>query len=279
MTELRLGPDAARYWLAGQGKPVARPFHLRWLLPSVCGNDPRRWWAVWAVSWPLLAGGVFVLADLGWQRSLLAAVLCVGLPGVWGPAVVRPVGVDLPAMAVAVWAAVCASHGVWWAAMLLALVAGAVKESAPLWAALWAWSWVPLLGFGWVLFAAVVIRPEIDEVTARADLREIHDHPIRSALRYRRALDQQNLPWWRNGWIMVAPWGVCLAALYAPTWQTAAVLAVAHAQLLVATDTARLLHTAAGPAVAVAAASVIPVPWLAVAAVAHWFWLTRTEAM
>lgn len=277
---MRLGPDAARYWIAAQGKPVARPFHLRWLLPQLCKNDLRRWWVVWAVSWPVLFASVWWLASgLGWQRALFAAVLTVALPGVWGPAVVRPVGVDLPAMALAALAAAGAVHGLWWVVLPAVYVAASIKETAPVWAALWAWNVYPLVGLIAPLFIAMSFRPAIDEVTARPELREIHDYPIRSAVKYRTALDQPNMPWWRNGWVMVAPWGVCLAGLYRPGWPLLVVLAVAHMQLLVATDTARLLHTAAGPALAVAAATVIPVEWMLIAGVLHVFWFARTDAM
>lgn len=278
MTAVRLGPDAQRYWRAAGGDPVARPFHLRWLLPEVCGQNVRRWWFVWGLSWLVLAVSVFWLAfPLGWQKAAVAACLAVGLPGVWGPTVVRPVGVDLPAMALGALAAAMVVHGLIWPAIVVVIVAAQIKESSPVWAALWAWHPVLLVGLVFVAFNMVVIRPGMDPVTEK--LRDIHDHPVRSALAYRKAVDQPNWPWWRNAWVMVAPWGVCLAALYRPSWQTVTVLAVAHLQLFVATDTARLLHTAAGPALAVAAASVIPAPWLLLAAVAHVFWWQRTDVM
>lgn len=275
-----MGPDAARYWLAGAGCDVAKPFHLRWLIPSVCKNSIRRWWFVWAMSWPVLAGAMTWLAwDLGWERAVFAAALTVGLPGVWGPKVVRPVGVDLPAMALGALAAALLVHGHIWPAIAVVMVAAQVKESSPVWAALWAWHPILLVGLVFVAFNAVVIRPGMDEVTAKPNLREIHDHPLRTGLTYRNVLSSPNWPWWRNWWVLAAPWGVCLAALYRPTWQTVTVLAVAHLQLLVATDTARLLHTAAGPAVAIAAATVVPVPWLLVAAVVHVLWMRPTEVM
>ena len=70
------GPDAARYWLAGQGVRVAKPFNLRWLLPALCGADIKLWWGVWGLSWPLLASGAFWWA-LGtgatWQVAAAAA--------------------------------------------------------------------------------------------------------------------------------------------------------------------------------------------------------------
>jgi hypothetical protein len=76
---------------------------------------------------------------------------------------------------------------------------------------------------------------------------------------------------------MVAPWGVCLAALYAPTWQLVAVLVVAYAQLLVATDTVRIYTVAAAPVMAVAAAQTIPTSWLLFAVIFHVVWWRRPE--
>lgn len=273
MTPIVLGPDASRYWLAAQGESVARPFHLRWLLPLACGTDPRRWWLVWGLSWPSVAGGVAVLTSHRGATGLqciAAAVFAVALSGMWGPKVVRPVGVDLPALALGVWSAVAATAGLWWLAVPLALVAASVKESAPVWAALLAWHPLLLLGLAAVAVRALIARPVLDEVTARPDLRRIHEQPVRTALVARS---------WRDAWLMVAPWGMTLAALYRPSWQVLAVLAVAHLQLLVATDTVRLLHTAAGPTMAIAAALTIPPQWLPLALVAHVFWWRKPEVV
>lgn len=263
-----LGPDAARYWIAGGGADVARPFHLRWLLPKVCGQSMRRWWTVWALSWPIAAGGMFVLAqswDLDWHRSLLAVVLCLGLAGVWGPAVVRPIGVDLPALALGVCAAAAVRGGWWPVGIALALIAGSIKESAPVFVALWAWHPLGLIGLIAPAIRHITRRPQIDPVTEMQPMREIHDHPLRTGLKARP---------WRSARIMVAPWAVCLAALYHPSYIVLAALVVAYAQLFVATDTVRLVHTAAAPIVAIAAAAVIPDGWLIAAGVVHlvWWW-------
>lgn len=269
---MRLGPDSARYWLAGDGVPVARPFYLRWLLPWVCRNVERRWWAVWGCSWVLLWAGTFWFATrhLPVLGAVTAATITVGFAGTWGPQVVRPVGVDLPAMALAVVAAAAAQEGLWWAAVPAVFVAATVKESAPVWAALWAWHPILLVGLAAPLVRSVLARPALDEVTAKPVLREIHDHPVRTALRARR---------WRDGWVMAAPWGVGLAALLNPSPQLVVAVVVAHLQLLVATDTVRLLHTAVGPLVAVAAVQVIPPQWWPVAVVAHVFWFRTPEVI
>ena len=47
----RFGPDATRYRLAAVGVPVPRPFHIRWLLPKVLGDELPAWRFVWLTSW------------------------------------------------------------------------------------------------------------------------------------------------------------------------------------------------------------------------------------
>lgn len=268
-----VGPDAARYLLAGRGERVARPFHLRWAAPWLCRDDLRRWWALWAVSWPAMAGGMVTWAlasELELWRALAAAGLLLGLPGVLGPPVARPVGVDLPALALGVWAVAFLELGWWPAAVAAVLAAGCVKETASVFAALWAWHPLLLVGLVAPAVRAMCARPAIDQVTALTHLRAVHDHPVRTALAARRGR-------WRDAWLMVAPWGVCLAALVDVDVRLAAVLVVAHLQLLVATDTVRLVHTAAGPPLALTAATVLPTEWLVLAVVVHIAWWRQPE--
>lgn len=269
MADIRLGPDSSRYILAGRGVAVARPFNLRWLLPTVCGNSAKRWWLAWGLSWPIAAAGMvwwsFELNLTVWQ-GLTAAVLVLSLAGVWAPHVCRPVSVDLPAMAVSIVAVAALEAGWWPLAVALVLVAASIKETSPVFAALWAWNPILLAG----LLVPVVVsfwrRPALDEVTAQPVLKRVHDHPVRSAWEHHAGK-------WRDP-RMVVQWGPCLAALYRPTWQVAAVLAAAYAQLAVATDIYRLVHTAAGPLLAIVAVQQIPTPWLGVAAaVAAAYWL------
>lgn len=264
------GPDAARYLLAGDGRPLARPFNLRWLLPTVCRNRVNRWTVAWAISWPLLAAGAFLWAlgmGADWQAAAAAAAFLVALPGVWGPVSVRPVGVDLPAMAVGIWAAAAFAHGQPVVGVALTLVAATISEKAPVMVALWAWTPCALLGLAAPAVAAVVRRPALDEITALPVLRRVHDHPVRTALEHR-----QQQGGWRNAWLMVAPWGVTLVALLDPSpWLIAAVV-VAYLQLLIATDVVRLYQVVAGPAACLAAAQVIPPQWLLLAVVVHAVW-------
>lgn len=263
-----LGPDASRYWLAGDGAPVARPFNLRWLLPALCRQELRRWWAVWLLSWPLAAAGCIWWAHgrgAPWGVSVAAAALLLALPGILGPEVARPVGVDLPALALGLVAAACFTNHQPVAGVVVVLLAANVRETVPVAVALWAWSPLPLVGLVVPLVVQLVRRPQLDAVTAQPLLRHVYEHPVRSAVEHHRGM-------WRDAWQTVAPWGVTLAALLNLTPQVVATVVVAHLQLLVATDNVRLTQTLAGPVVAVAAAEVIPPQWLPLVVVLHVVW-------
>lgn len=270
---LRLGPDARRYLLAGAGEPVARPFHLRVLLPWLCRDNVRRWWLVWFTSWPLAAtGATWWAVGMGasWTQAAFVAVLLLALPGVLGPPVARPVGVDLPCLAVSLWAAGCFAHDLPVVGVAVAVVAVLIREQAPIWIALWAWNPWALLALIPSVIVALVRSSDIDPITALPALKRVHDHPVATAFEHRAGR-------WRDAWLLVMPWGATLAALIAPTPQVVATLAIAHGQLLVATDTVRLLANAAGPVMALAATNVIPSAWWPVAAVLSIFWWRKPE--
>jgi hypothetical protein len=270
---MRPGPDGLRYLAAASGTPVPRPFHLRWALPYFCGSSPRSWWWVWLLSWPTLAVATlaWVAPDHGWQVGLAATGLLLGLPGILGPKAVIPVGVDLPATALTmIGVALCGTGNPWQtiAGVLAVTMAATIRETAPVWAALWLWSPWPLIALIAPAIAAMVRTPGPDPLGAR--FQHIADHPVRSALEHHAGR-------WRDAWLLVAPWGVCLAALHEPDWRLLVVLAVAYGQLLVATDTVRLIHHAAGPPMAVAAAVAIPPAWLVLAVVCHVVWWRPPE--
>jgi len=265
---MSLGPDAARYLHRAIGGSVPRPFNMRWLLPAVCGRHLRRWWVVYVLSWPLLAVSAFAWqADKGWQVAAATAVLLVALPGILGPSVVAPVGVDLPSSALAL-AGVALWPHCWPLALACVCLATFAKETAPVFVALWLWNPLPLLLLTLPFAAHQLIPPGPDPLGPKFQL--IADHPIKASL-------QHHAGRWRDGWLMVAPWGVCLAALYAPDWRLLLVLAVAYGQLLIATDSVRLYQHAAGPVMAAMAAQVIPVQFLPLALVAHVVWWRTPE--
>jgi hypothetical protein len=270
----RLGPDAHRYLLAGAGQPVTRPFHLRWFLPKLCGTNLRSWWIVYLASWVGVAVGMSWWAwDAGLEPAqiLLAVGLLVGLPGILGPSVSIPVQVDLPATALTVLAvpAIISGRplGVL-CGLLLVLIGANVRETVPIVTALLAWSWLPLVGLIVPIVVWIVRRPA--ETSGVPEWDRILEHPIATSLEYHAGR-------WRDARLMVLPWGVCLVGLYAADWRLVLILGIAYAQLLVATDTVRLYQHTAGPALALAAATIVPTPWVPLALAAHWFWLSTPE--
>jgi hypothetical protein len=150
----------------------------------------------------------------------------------------------------------------------LLVLAASVKESAPVFAALWLWSPWPLIALVLPALWHLFNKPGPDPLGARFDA--IAAHPVRSSMTAHAGR-------WRDGWLMVAPWGACAAALYQPTWQLAATLVVAYGLLLVATDTVRLYQHAAGPVIAATAASVLPPAWLPLILAAHVVWWRTPE--
>lgn len=269
-----VGPDAARYLAAAHGIRVPRPFNLRWLLPAVCGERIDRWWRVYVGSFVLLAVSTFgwrLVAGDRWDLALAVAVLVVALPGIMGPSVSVPVQVDLPATALVASSLVCfethTAAGIVGGVALCAVAASA-RESSVVIAALWSWTLWPFLAVVVPIVAWRLRPPGPDPLGPR--FQNIADHPVRSALEHHAGT-------WRNGWIMVAPWAVCLAALYEPDWRLIVVLVVAYAQLLVATDSVRLYQHAAALPMAVAASQVIPIEWLPLAVVFHVVWFRTPE--
>lgn len=271
---MKLGPDAVRYLHAGNGTPVSRPFHLRWLLPAFCGTNIKAWWSVWACSWPVAAAGM-----IWWQyntgatigQAAAAAALLLSLPGILGPQVSIPVQVDLPATALTLLgcALMTLGHPAQHIAGLLAITAAAcIRETAPVWAALWLATPVPLVALLAPAGAHLIRRAGPDPLGDR--FQQIADHPIRSSLEHHAGR-------WRDGWLLIAPWGACLTGLIDPTPMLVVTVVLAYAQLLVATDSVRLYQHAAGPVMAAATASTIPTRFLLLAVAVHLVWWRHVE--
>lgn len=269
-----IGPDAVRYLRAANREPVTRPFHLRVALPRLCGTDLRNWWAIWFTSWVVLAvstAGWALARGLDYQHAAFAVILLCGLPGILGPKVSVPVQVDLPATALAMLGVAFAAPGypMWIVVGVLVIAVGAsVRETVPVWAALWLWSPWPLIALIVPLVISRVRKPATESGVPEWDW--IAKHPISAGLKFHHGR-------WRDARLMVIPWGVCLVALFDPSWQLALVVGLAYAQLLIATDSVRLYQHAAGPLMAITAAALIPGPWLLPAAVLHIFWLVTPE--
>lgn len=245
-----LTPDGVRYFAAAQQR-VARPFHLRWLLPRLCGQHFNRWQLVSRVA--VVAVGVLTAVYAGSPWMVCAAFL-PGIAFSWK----YPVLVDAAGMALALAAAVVFPI-CWPVAVAIVLIAGCVRETSPVWASLYVWNPIMLVGL-----APVAIRwlqraggDVLDDENAW-----ILRHPLKASRKYHAGL-------WLDWSVMVAPWGGLVAGLAGFDLRLGAALAVGYGQTLMATDTVRLYQWAA-PVMALACTEALPIwalPFVAVAVI------------
>lgn len=239
----------------GEGERAARPFNRRILLPLLCGSRVWCWQLVSYSSLFLLPclTAVYVFQRLqSPEAALFAALLMAGLPTMqfW---LKTPVLTDAPAMVFALAAAILP----WPWNLVTAVVGGFARETVPLFAALYAWNPVLLLALVPIGIYAKFAPVGADQLGREAWLA----HPFRIAQNYKSGQ-------WRNPLLMLTPWGAGLACLWFVSEQLVAVLAVAYAQLLVATDAARL-YVWAAPVVLLGAA-MIDIRLMPVLVVVHW---------
>jgi hypothetical protein len=251
---ITLSPDGRRYVALARTGQAPLPFALRWLLPAACGPSLGRWRWCTTVHLALLPALVALWLDMRLDSALACAaggLLIIGLAGIWRLHLMWPVLVDPTAMTWAVGAAILAKTGNTFAAVASVLVAGAVKEIAPIFAAAYAWNPVLLLG----LVAPAIRRPFAHLGPDPEGEDSILDHPLRAGLR-------AHANSWRDARVMLLPWGVCLLAPLAFDDSTLRLMllvnaAIAYGQLLVAVDTVRLYQWAA-PAFILCVVSAVP---------------------
>jgi len=258
--------DGRRYLAMGGGRPGAMPFALRWLLPAVCGSSVARWRRCTAIHMVLMPVLVSIWLSHWIQDALLLAVgglLVCGLPGVWRIHLRWPVLVDVTAMTWAVGSAIALQHHYYVLGVALALVAGCIKESGPIFAACYAWHPLALVGLAAPALRRLVapVGPDIfDEQEA-----SILAHPLRAGLAAHAGR-------WFDLRVMLTPWGVgLLGGLITPrsTFPMLIItLMLAYGQLLVATDSVRLYQWAAPPLI-LATISVVPPEFAVVALLVH----------
>lgn len=247
--KFELTPDGVRYFAASEQR-VARPFHYRWLLPRLLGTDDRKWkWTNHTALWACLPL-VYVYAGQGW-RGMAAAALLMGLNGIWHFNRRFPVLVDATGIMFALASAVTLQHGLWPLALALVFVGACVRETTPVFAALYAWNPLLLLG---LLAPAVRHLQKSGPDVLDGENEWILAHPILASRKY-----HANMP--RAHWIL--PWGAALVALANISPQLALTAGVAYAQCLVATDTVRLYQWSF-PVVLAAAVHAVPLSWLPV---------------
>ncbi len=219
-------PDGDRY-TSGKGLQPA-PFHRRF-----CGWPPR---LLMVTTWTSFV----ILASLlgGWKPTLLF----VALPGVWFCAT-RPTTTDAPAMLLAWLSSLAWIRGYPMAAVLLAALSGTIHERGPVFAALYAWSPLPLLGLV-VPLLLNLRKPAPLESGATLSEQRLLGHSLLDALGAHRPFVDMLSP----AGLMMSLRGLPFIAGYVGATPTAwASLVVAMASRMMGTDTARFLMWAAPP--------------------------------
>ena len=168
----------------------------------------------------------------------------------------RPFLVDGPALGLTAASALLACSGHPVASAIIALVGAGVKEHVPVFAALAAWSPWPLVGLAVTAVLWLTRTPGPSSHPSQ-------EHPFVAA----RAMQAERL---LTAQYSLMPWGVCLAAAFAPTVPMLASLAVGYGMLFVAVDSSRVFQWAAIP-VCLAAAAALPDQWLIPAVAIHFF--------
>jgi hypothetical protein len=243
----RLSPDGERYLAIGRGKPVPRPYSYRWLLPALFRTDTRLWVGFSYLALCVAAFEVALWAGGTWG-GLFAAVLFTGATGLFRTSVMLPVITEPVSFALSLGAALMFRGGHTAGGVILSMLAGACRESAPVFIACWTlnpWALVGLVTPKWLGRYA---EPDAEYLSS----------PFQDARKIKRetGLDFQ---------FLLRPWGVVcglfplLLPAAAPRLVFAALLSLtlSYAQLLRARDYSRLYQWA-WPAVIPICANVSP---------------------
>lgn len=247
-----LVPDSRRYVSMAEGRGAPRPFCYRWLLPALCGASLVRWRVASVLGVLLTCIGIVLLCGSWWQ-ALAGVIVFVALP-MTEFNLRNPVLTDSLSLGLATVSAALFVNDLVMLAVLVACVAGMVKESAPVFAALFAFTPWLLLALIPALVRMVVVKPGADVVVGPG-IEDTLLHPFRTGVRFHRQMVLERSEY------LIAPWGGLLIALTVIDVRLALCLVVAYGQMLMATDTVRLYQWCA-PLVIVYAVACVPAPWL-----------------
>ena len=248
--EKRMAPDSYQYAAMAKGQRVVSPFWGRWLMPFVLRERGYLWEAMTLLATVMLHA--CVAAAYGPRAALLLAPMHLIS---WNIKV--PVQVDLAALAL-VSLALLVKHPV--ALVILGIYAGAIRENAPIMAAIAAWSPWPLVGLVGIL-PGLRWRRKLD---LAVDKNPWLTHPWQATFASKRLL-------WMNPRIMLFPWGLSLALAFSTGLELRllAALAVAYAPLIRSSDNARLYLWALPVVLGYAVQAPIPDAWWPAILLAH----------
>lgn len=247
--EKQMFPDSYQYAAMARGERVVTPFWGRWLAPVILRERGYLWEAMTFVCVVAMHAGLAYAYGI-WAAWLLLPSHLIA----WN--VRSPIGADLIPLAIMCWSATVKDP---YALMLLGLVAGAGKQSAPIFMAILTWSPFPLVGLMSQLVGLFWYRKMDPEVEKNPWLLS----PLQTTFNAKRGH-------WLNPRVMIWPWGAVLPlAIVTSDVRLWAALAVAYAQVLVASDNARLYLWALPIAIGYAVNAPINAAWWPVIALAN----------
>lgn len=252
-----IAPDSEYYLALAKGARVPRPFCFRPLVPRLVGTDPYDWKGV-AVG-AIIAQGIAIALITGDLRSIL---LLLALPGGARVSLRYPILVDAAAMAAVLVCWMAAGQLHWVVLVAAGILLTCLRESAPIWLAVYVGSVYPLFGVPatlTILWLTLGRKAEIgrDNAFIRA--------PLVSCLKHRHG----NFFAWK---MMLLPWGVLLPLALLADWKVAAAVWLLSAlPLFIVTDTARVQYWAAPALIPLALAAPIPDIWWPVVLAVHVF--------
>lgn len=258
---LTMSPDGEYYFRAGRGERVPVPYCFRPLVPLVCGDDMNLWYGMTYVHIAMTGALAYLLgiySGLGMEQAICAAA-CLGMSrGFTRAQAHMPALVDAHAHAWAMLSAVLILSGHENYGAVAAVVGGYICEKTPLFAAVYAWSFMPLIAFP-AIVAFHIMRPRDMKPTGIAWL----DDPYTEAM---KSLDEKM----RGDWYahFVAPLGIASLGLVSGSRQAYVALIFALAPLMRALDYTRLIAWGL-PLLIIEAVKMVPMPFLPLLPLAH----------
>ena len=266
------------YWYLelARGESVPFPFSLRWLVPRILGPKIVVW--VWTTRVVLILSGVvfywlLTLRGLSSFEALIGVALFCGTPGVFAYQFLEQVLVDpLALFLTLLGAALTLINPI--LGIPVVLLAGFSKENSPILAALFAWSWWPLIGLiAPVLSHFFFSKPARYHAeytdTSTGERKEMSFLELLQNIRRCRGTFLQSLD------VVVLPWGITIWAFCLnPTLGGVLALGVAYGTFFISTDGERVYQVAIGAIAGPAAVLIAHSQWCWVLLLLHYthFW-------